>query len=142
MSAGKSVLLDGREADAKKTALAYSIMAVAAQKIVGVPLSGPRSQASEAPSTITALIEKSVAAYSQSPYLGYPKTARGKADYVYHTYQQINGYANEAAWCYAEAGLSANVRLFLRSRYYLFLAKFSAAPISIGSRGCGSLVAL
>ncbi|KAK9418316.1 hypothetical protein SUNI508_08277 [Seiridium unicorne] len=90
-------------------------MAVATHAAVQVPLSdGPRVGTAEVPSfkahsieTVNDLIEKNVATYSQSLYLGYPQTPRGKGDYVFHTFQQINDYVNATAWSYAEAGLVA-----------------------------------
>lgn len=91
-------------------------MAVATLAVAHVPLSASQADVSDggdyqAPiETVNALIEKNVATYSQSPYLGYPKTARGKGDYVYHTFQQINNYVNEAAWRYTEGGLGTEVR--------------------------------
>lgn len=113
MSVKHSVSGQQGEAIAPISSPTDTIMAVATHAVTPVVLSAPQAEAAadlQAPiETVNALIEKNVTKYSQSPYVGYPQTLRGKADYTYHTFQQVNGYVNEAAWRYAEAGLTVEV---------------------------------
>lgn len=91
-------------------------MAVATESFTSLPLAEPPSASYPSlpasydhPRTVNELFIRNVAKYGNSPCLGYPATDRGKADYVYYSFHQLNGLVDKAAAHYAESGLVLEV---------------------------------
>ncbi|ETS78691.1 hypothetical protein PFICI_08544 [Pestalotiopsis fici W106-1] len=91
-------------------------MAVATESFTSPQLTEPAhariclpSSHDQFPQTVTELFLHNVAKYEDAPCLGYPATDRGKADYVYYSFHQLNGLVDKAARYYAELGLISKV---------------------------------
>ncbi|KAI0126111.1 hypothetical protein BJ170DRAFT_672368 [Xylariales sp. AK1849] len=104
-------------------------MAVAMHQAVPVPLAEPHSSNTRCRSpeqstiqTISDLLQDSLRKFSGSSCVGYPATSRGKGDFVYHTFEELNTYVNEAAWKYEEAGLVPEVTLPSQTEVVALLA--------------------
>ena len=61
--------------------------------------------------TIDDLIMDRATTSPNAPVLGYPASARGRADYVYYTNSDLDRFADEAARNLISSGLHSNVRI-------------------------------
>ncbi|EFW99074.1 nonribosomal peptide synthetase-like protein [Grosmannia clavigera kw1407] len=60
---------------------------------------------SSPPKMVNDLLLSRVRNSPETQFLGYPATSKGRADYVYHTVQDVDRYATTAAWRYLQSGL-------------------------------------
>src|SRR4051794_30330521 len=69
--------------------------------------------------TIDDLIIDRASSSPNTPVLGYPASARGRADYVYYSNSDLDRFADEAARSLISSGLHSNVRIepFFISKY-------------------------
>jgi hypothetical protein len=62
--------------------------------------------------TIDDLLVNRATAFPDQPVLGYPSSARGRADYVYYSNSDLDRFADEAARHLLSIGLAANVCIY------------------------------
>jgi hypothetical protein len=69
--------------------------------------------------TIDDLIVDRASTSPNAPVLGYPASARGRADYVYYSNSDLDRFADEVARNLISSGLHSNVRI-----WPFFIGKF------------------
>lgn len=82
--------------------------------------------------TIDDLIVDRATTSPDTPVLGYPASARGRADYVYYSNSDLDRFADEAARNLISSGLHSNVRYLALS---LQASLGNDAPANLGGFG-------